>query len=553
LKIDPSVTRAAQIQPPEASEPQAKVVFEGQPVTARVLAAEDGSVRLKTPDGAVFSARFEGAEPPRPGDRLSLVVSAVRDGVIYMRPADSGTLSGAAVRGFGEYFTDRADAAAARLIAGMGFPVSEETVAAARAIASEFPEATPQTAAFLAANGIEPTAQSVESAKTLLSGDRTAVMQNLLEAVETVAAASVTAEENTPRGEPAAREAGIAARESAPETAPGRAEVVADASRSADAAPRDPAQISAPRVTDVLRSVMSVLANASDSAAAPVQSRTADLARPAELANARVAAEITQLGDAGTHTDVPRRLEAVRDALASRIAALPEFANVPQRRITALASALVSVAEDADASDDSANGAVRLAEKLFPELRGRAGETLKARREETPARLAVLAETLEKSGGTAAAQQSARAESYVKLQNDVNQYLYAQIPLSLRGERKTAELYVFKRRPEQKKIDAENVNILLAIDLASLGHWESFIGISGKNVSFQMRTETEDARGFLADQTAELHKSLSEIGYKLESLRVACGGGFEPVSPQNALSRLEDFIGERERALDIVV
>jgi hypothetical protein len=194
-------------------------------------------------------------------------------------------------------------------------------------------------------------------------------------------------------------------------------------------------------------------------------------------------------------------------------------------------------------------------ESLFAKIDGEsAGELagrLRAAISELPERLTRLAESAVRSGAPGAAAIAERADNIVRqarVMNAAEQYVYAQLPVVVSGEKRAAELYVFRRK--RSAISPDDANILLSLDLPALGHWEALINVRGHDVSLQMRAAGEDAREHLSGNTARLHEILSEAGYRLTGARVTTGREEEKTTPLTA------FAHTRARAaagIDVVV
>lgn len=97
---------------------------------------------------------------------------------------------------------------------------------------------------------------------------------------------------------------------------------------------------------------------------------------------------------------------------------------------------------------------------------------------------------------------------------------FMQLPVMINSDATTAKLYVFKEGKSRKAIDPENATILLALDLNSLGHLESMIGIKGRSVNVTFRVE-KDSIGTLIEKSGHiLKKSLEEKGYNLSPVKI---------------------------------
>jgi hypothetical protein len=112
-----------------------------------------------------------------------------------------------------------------------------------------------------------------------------------------------------------------------------------------------------------------------------------------------------------------------------------------------------------------------------------------------------------------------------------------QLPVKLASENKTAELYVYRRKGGGKRVDPENVNILLAVELENMGRMETFINIKKKDVSVRLEVPGEAQKEHISGSTVLLHELLSEAGFKLVGTNITHSA--EETTPPTALSALE--------------
>ena len=107
-------------------------------------------------------------------------------------------------------------------------------------------------------------------------------------------------------------------------------------------------------------------------------------------------------------------------------------------------------------------------------------------------------------------------ESNIRFFNEINTYSsYYQIPLHLQNSNTTGELYILKRDSRKKKINPENVTMLISLDTENMGQVDSLVSLNKKSVSVSMRVESQELFGFLKESYKELYNRLSEKGYKL--------------------------------------
>lgn len=137
-----------------------------------------------------------------------------------------------------------------------------------------------------------------------------------------------------------------------------------------------------------------------------------------------------------------------------------------------------------------------------------------------------------------------RALGQSKAMEQINQFAYTQIPMDINGRKDMAELYVFKRPGKQKRIDAEQVTMVIALDTQNIGHVESLIKVDGKNVFLRFRVDGDGIADALRAGTMEAGEALSSIGYNLLELR--CELNEEDINILNAASTVQaEFLDVR--------
>ena len=107
---------------------------------------------------------------------------------------------------------------------------------------------------------------------------------------------------------------------------------------------------------------------------------------------------------------------------------------------------------------------------------------------------------------------------FIRSINENNNFM--QIPLMINSDTSTAKLYVFNEGKSGKKINPDNATILIALDLKSLGHLESMIGVKGKAVNVTFRVENKSVGDIIEKQSFLLKNSLEGKGYSLSPVRI---------------------------------
>jgi len=243
--------------------------------------------------------------------------------------------------------------------------------------------------------------------------------------------------------------------------------------------------------------------------------------------------------------------------LSALLAEIPEFRGTPPQALERFSSMLLRIA--GQGAPTPGGGAEKLQaqlDRLFTRI-GKgdtdAGARLKEAREELYARLALIEEAVSGAAPAGKAEmhgQTHRLMEHVRLLNNIDQFAYMQLPVQFGEERKTAELYLFRKKGNRKP-DPENVNILLALDLEHMGHWESLINIRKKDVSIQMEVRGEREKEHFSENTVMLHEMLAEAGFKLVNTDIKHSE--KETTPLTALLSLGRYTAGRSGTVDFWV
>lgn len=103
---------------------------------------------------------------------------------------------------------------------------------------------------------------------------------------------------------------------------------------------------------------------------------------------------------------------------------------------------------------------------------------------------------------------------------NLNNINYIQIPLLINENKTTADIYVFSGKKRSKTINPENASILIALDLKDLGHIESLIGVSKRNVNVTFKVEKDEFKQLIISNGEGLKNALEARGYALNPIQV---------------------------------
>ena len=525
---------------------------QGDSFEAQVVRSEGGTVTLRLPDGQVFEARLEGDAALTPGRTVALTVSDLAEGTVTLTtrsPGDTVSLSGPAMLPPRQAPVGEAAALRpfAEALARQGFPVTAETVAAARDILTQYPELALPKAAFLAGNGLRAGQELLPAAVQVLEGAPLVGAQ--LTALGTALEGTLPAAE----GQPPAEGITLPAGQSAPALEGGTAVPALAAPPSWAAlvegvlgrAPEGP-PVAAPLAEGTQpASQAGGLGLPPQEPALPVAAAAAPVARAATAPPAE--------GLAATDNPVARVLEQLAQPAAT--AASSQKLEAFGRTLEAAARELEGILALPEAEQSA--GLEQFVKQMFTRIDRDARDTpqlLQKARDELFARLTLMDEALRQSGGPqreAVAQQTRQLMDHLRALGRIEQFTYVQLPIEQNGRQQTAELYICRNKERGKKrIDPENVRILLALDLEHMGHVQAFVTIRGKDVSMRLDVGSQAGADYFRSQTVALHGMLVESGYRLLENRVQVQD--EPIALERALETLTGY-EEKDIGLDVRV
>jgi hypothetical protein len=187
---------------------------------------------------------------------------------------------------------------------------------------------------------------------------------------------------------------------------------------------------------------------------------------------------------------------------------------------------------------------------LFAKLDGNASDMGANIAKAAGAQQASLAHIAAEIGSAAAASpdvtmQLNKIASHVRLIDNISQYAYQQIPVQINDRNRTVELYVLNRGKNGKKINPNNANILIALDTDNMGHLETLINVTNKNLRLRFGVENPELVGFIDSFTTELSQAMQDIGYRLSDVRMQVTD--KPVTPLTVTEVVEPKTGSLTR------
>ena len=555
---------------------------EGDSIKAEALANYRGSVLMKTDDGQTFKARLDSDVSLSVGEAVLLEMTGKEAGVVTLSIRGEAALGEASERFMpASGFEDKTLSAYAEKLAELNMPVTEETASLMREIMSLNPGMTLDEAAFIASNGLTGDETLIGAALSILpDGEKLDAMIERLLALMTQpdAAEPLNAELDNkgyvgrdaliaPPGE-----TGVLIVPPAVTQQTGVTEwitLIKDGMMDAAKA----SLLAEPKQEPIVQEIISQsesamqsrnLENNEEMLKINISAEKAPLLASQETENmpaTESASQPTSIplwgGVARSDGVVPPDSETVGKAIAGLLSELPEFRGVPEQILERFSDMLLRIAGDSEAASGGDVGKLmNLLDKLFTRIGKNdsdAGARLKSAKEELFARLMFLEEAISRAEPSAKNQmldQTRKLMDHIRLLNNIDQFVYMQLPVHLGEERKTAELYLFKKK-NGKKLDPEDVNILLALDLENMGRWEGLLNIRKRDVSIRMEVAGPKEKEYFSENTVLLHELLAGAGFKLVNTDIAYT--VVETTPLTALSALDRMTADRIGKIDFTV
>jgi len=572
-----------------------------------VSSGENGAITLKMESGESFSAKFDGDAKFAKGDTLLLEVVGNDRGTITLTlsgvettddelPAMGGNVVGD--------FDDKNLEPYARKLFELNMPVAEKTATLMKALMAQNSELSLDEAAFLASNKIIDN-KMVEATLAMLAGrdnigeliDKlmTEIKDNSLTnsalgiSKHDVASNQQNYSNAPPVGDPSVGQVASNQVKSTP-LADFFIELVNNAESSLSGFEKSAIQftptsegiipqndsnmqINAENVEYIstVGEKGSVQPNADIAIAVAIQGAESEIALLQKEDESSVSAKVTATNvvdsvvvqtPSDLSTSVNSGVEknvatpAMTDVVTQLLSDIPEFSDTPRSALEQFSNTLLRIAGDNVQPSGNLTELTEQLEKLFTRISLRdpnSGMRLMNAKAELFARLALLEEAVANASNPARAElldNTHRLMNQVRVFNSVEQFAYMQLPVQLYDEKKVAELYVFKRKGK-KRTDTDDVNILLAIQLQFMGHWEALINIKNRDVSINMEVLGMAEKEHFSENTVLLHQLLEEVGFKLVSTNITFTE--VPTTPLTALTTLNKYTGIKQGTVDFKI
>ncbi|MDR1692801.1 MAG: flagellar hook-length control protein FliK [Oscillospiraceae bacterium] len=550
---------AAQFQTAQIPTQEGKplALSEGDIFTAEVLdVGTDGKVTLRMPDGQRFLAELLTDRPLVPGQRMTLTVSSVRDGIPRVEISGEGTASADTFLKAAHAPKNDLTTALAREILHQRTPFTPKQFEALTRAAAAHPELEPEQAVFMARHRIPITPENIAQYRALSEPQSQlgALLQKLLDLLpdppqqptQLQQPAQQTAQptseqpiqaQQQPTAQPAPPPTDATA-QTAP--VPQQAQQPGTQQTTVQQQPQQPAaqQPIAQPVPAAQQSVPMPLPQ-NPAPAAPVYIPPTDAPAQttpvpqAQQPSTQQTAVQTQQPAAQQPIPVPQPI--VQQSASPQQPIAQPVPQQPQQPVQQFAAQQPAPQQPAAQQTEIP----RLLDAIFTKVaRGRA----LPREMDAPRQTREIGRMLARVVEAAQEMPEGTRSEVMKAARDIVENLrfsdqlnhcaaFAQLPLTLNGERTTAQLYVFNDSKEKKRIDPHNATVFVSLATANLGNVEGFIKVIGTGVDADFALQTEEAARLFRAGLPELNTMLELYGYRLERVNATAERPPDPSTP----------------------
>lgn len=135
--------------------------------------------------------------------------------------------------------------------------------------------------------------------------------------------------------------------------------------------------------------------------------------------------------------------------------------------------------------------------------------------------LKLLLQQSDKQDKGALIQKADQAQKQLELLAESKRFDCIQVPFMLKnGAERTAELYVYRHKRNNKEPGEEGLTVLVALDTQHIGRVETLMKTAGKKLSLEFRLERKEIQPEIIKRSKALAKALESAGYTLKSLKI---------------------------------
>lgn len=525
--------------PEQAQQTPALAV--GDEVNVRVVEVRDGTATLRLENGMELQARLEDGVNLPTGANVRLLVTGRNDGTLTMSLALPGQAQAAPTQ-----TADPATQTLLRQLSSLGIKPDAAMLETMKQAMAQFPQLTAGQAALVAVHKLPLEPSTMTALQAALGGE--ADTASLLEGLKALAEGAQTTQgvqvvqQGEAQAQPAVQpQSTTQTTTPLPATLPEQAAQVAETSVLPQTQPSESTQpatviIQAPELSEDAQAD-TIRPPVTDNTAPPkaaqgTENTASQQTQAAESATTQQSAQ--SINTAAKTARPPEFTEWLSRALstgggakaptASQLAGSPMLEGLSSRSLAVMAESLGRIADSMPELEDERalfESISRFAEELFLDVEREpdAGGKLKAAREELYVKLSYFKDAVASSSAASKGvvlEQTQKLMEHTKLLTELDRFVYMQVPVTIGEQRQNAELYIYKNNKKNgsRRIDPEDVKILLALDLQHMGHLEAFIEVKLRSVSLRLEVESDEVAEVFRGSTATLNELLDEIGYK---------------------------------------
>ncbi|MCL1842590.1 MAG: flagellar hook-length control protein FliK [Defluviitaleaceae bacterium] len=108
-------------------------------------------------------------------------------------------------------------------------------------------------------------------------------------------------------------------------------------------------------------------------------------------------------------------------------------------------------------------------------------------------------------------------EAQIDFTSQIRNQTYVQIPMFHNGQQTQVNLHVYKDAKKPGGASGDSASALIALETASMGHFETYVQKTSNAIHCQFRPETPEVMQLVRNNIHKLNELLRESGYSLES------------------------------------
>lgn len=125
-----------------------------------------------------------------------------------------------------------------------------------------------------------------------------------------------------------------------------------------------------------------------------------------------------------------------------------------------------------------------------------------------------------------------------------------QLPVMMGEQFNNLQMYVMRDKKGSKKIDPNDMSVLLNFDTNNMGNMNVYVAVNYKNIIMKIGLENKEDKNIIENYSEDLHEFLEELGYELKDL------SFKVDEDNNIMSMTEEIEGNHRtlnKLLDVKI